>query len=166
MVTYEIKVTFKTEGECIYRKNEAEIPRIPYWSRYTEGGRVYGEDYIIVPAELPHKKRWLRHDLYYKAYHVEYLSHRMVQGDELYSPPNQDYLDRLVRIINPLPGESLVELWGFVEPGQPRIHHTVRLYFRFGENDGVIYAELEKREEEHFYYVRGSEPHKHIRVDV
>lgn len=56
MVTYEIKVTFKTEGECIYRKNEAEIPRIPYWSRFTEGGRVYGEDYIKVPAELPHKK--------------------------------------------------------------------------------------------------------------
>lgn len=148
MVTYEIKVTFRTEGECIYRKEEAEIPRIPDWSRYTEGGRVYGEDYIRVPAELPHKKRWLRHDLYYKAYHVEYLSHRLVLGDELYSTPSQEYLERLVHIINPSPGEPLVELWGHVDSGQPRIHHIVRHYFRFVETDNVIHAELEKSEED------------------
>lgn len=78
MGTYEIKVSFKTEGECIYRKNEAEIPRIPYWSRYTEGGRVYGEDYIKVPAELPHKKdslgtTFITRHIMLNTYHIEWF---------------------------------------------------------------------------------------------
>ena len=39
MIHYRIQVIVIPEGECRYRKSESQIPRLPKWSEYTEGGK-------------------------------------------------------------------------------------------------------------------------------
>ena len=151
MIHFRIKVGFRTEGDCIFRKDESLFPPLPDWSEYTWGGRVPEGQYIKGQAIFPYKKRWLGHDLYYKAYHVEYMTNvRVVDIDKWRTPPSQDYLEYVTHIIHPLPNEFLVLrqiAWG---SEKPHIYHELHCYYKFIETDGVILAVLEKSEEEHY----------------
>ena len=108
MISYRIQVRVIPEGECRYRKSEAQIPRLPEWSQYTEGGRTFTKAFSG-KVELQHIKRWFRHDLYYKAYRLEYVAWHKTIFNGVIMPPDKEYLDWIIQQINPSPNELLIE---------------------------------------------------------
>lgn len=150
MIHYRIEVRFRTDGECRYRREEAEIPKIPDWYEYCEGGRVYHEWYMKGQAKPPYKKRWLGHDLYYKAYHVEYWSipYAVFKYEEIM--PSNEYIERITNIIKPLPNEFLVERRAAKEPDGSSVFHDMYYYYKFVEIDGRIQAVLENSVEKKY----------------
>ena len=147
MIYYKIDVRFRTEGECIYRKEEADIPRIPDWSVYIEGGRTYTKSKSNSPAQLPCKKRTFRPNLYYKAYHVEYWAWHKTTSFGLVTAPSDDYLKWITQIINPLPNERLIESRSTRASIEPFIFHYAVYHYCFEDVAGTLQARLEKEEE-------------------
>lgn len=147
---YRIEVRFRTEGECIYRKKEADIPRIPDWSIYVEGGRTYKKGKSNSPAQLPCKKRTFRPNLYYKAYHVEYYAWHQTTSYGFVAMPSEDYLKWITQIINPLPNERFIESRSTRASIEPFIFHYADYYYQFEAVDGTIQPRLEKKEEGYF----------------
>ena len=153
MIHFRINVKFRTEGECIYRKEDAVFPPLPDWSEYTWGGRTPEGIYHKGKALFPYKKRRFRHDLYYKAYHVEYwTSVRFVDIGNWRTPPSHGYLESVTQIIKPLPDECLVVRQIGYETEDPRmyLHHELYCYYKYAVMDGTLQPVLEKSEEEHY----------------
>lgn len=148
--TYRIEVRFRTEGECIYRKKEADIPRIPGWSVYFEGGRTFTKSKDNSPVQLPCKKRTFRPNLYYKTYHVEYYAWHKTTSYGLVTAPNDDYLRWVTQIVNPLPKERFIESRSTRSSIEPFIFHYADYYYQFEDVDGNLQAILEKKEEGYF----------------
>lgn len=148
--SYKIEVRFRTEGECIYRKKEAEIPRIPDWSIYSEGGRTFTKSKGKSPAQLPCKKRTFRPNLYYKAYHVEYWAWHKTTSYGLVTEPSDDYLKWVTQIVNPLPNERLFESRSTRASIEPFIFHYADFCYRFENVDGTLQAILEDKKEGYF----------------
>lgn len=146
-VYYHIDVIICAEGECVYRKKDAVIPRIPNWSSYNEGGRTFEKWFDNHPAKLPYKRRLFRHNLYYKAYHVEYHVRNHSTTDGVINTPSEDYLNRFCQLVKPLPGEKLKERMATIESTKPFIYHYIDFYYRFEEVEGTTHAILEKEEE-------------------
>lgn len=148
--SYKIEVRFRTEGECVYRKKEADIPRIPDWSIYFEGGRTFTKSKGKRPAQLPCKKRTFRPNLYYKAYHVEYWAWHKTTSYGLVTEPSDDYLKWVTQIVNPLPNERLFESRSTRASIEPFIFHYADFCYRFENVDGTLQAILEDKKEGYF----------------
>ena len=140
MIQYRIQVRVIPEGECRYRKSESQIPRLPEWSEYTEGGRTYTKSYVKTPAQLPYKKRIFRPDLYYKAYHIEYRVRRIATSYGLVTAPSDDYLRWFTQIVNPSPKERFVESRSTMASIEPWIFHYADYYYQFEDVDGTLQA--------------------------
>ena len=146
MIQYRILVRVIPEGECRYRKSESQIPRLPEWSQYTEGGVTFTKVFSG-KVELPHIKRWFRHDLYYKAYRLEYVAWHKTIFNGVITPPDKEYLDWIIEQIHPSPNELLIESRTTRETWKPYIFHCATYRYRFEEIDGVMQAKLEKAED-------------------
>lgn len=147
---YKIEVRFRTEGECVYRKEESEIPRIPDWSIYSEGGRTYTKSFHKTPTPLPCKKRLFKPTLFYKAYHVEYYAWHKTTINGVITKPSERYLKWVTEIIKPLPNEKLIESRSTIVTTDPFIFHHADFYYRFDYVESAIQAIFEKQEEGYF----------------
>ena len=154
MISYRILVRVIPEGECRYRKSESQIPRLPEWSQYTEGGRTFTKAFSG-KVELPHVKRWFRHDLYYQSYRLEYVAGHIPISDGVITPPDKEYLDWITEQIKPSPNELLIERRTTRWSLEPCVFHSAIYHYRFEEIDGTIQARLEKAEDK--YVVRKRE---------
>ena len=95
---------------CNCRKEESIIPQIPSWCSKSLGGRTYGPHVSNIQPEIPHKKRWFAHNLYYKSYHVEYQiwEHRRQYRSAFNDcQPDSEYMDWMIKFIVPKPGELI-----------------------------------------------------------
>lgn len=146
MIQYRIQVRVIPEGECRYRKSESQIPRLPEWSQYTEGGRTFTKAFSG-KVELPYIKRWFRHDLYYKAYRLEYVAWHKTIMNGVIMPPDKGYLDWVTEQIHPSPNELLIESRTTRETWEPYTFHCATYHYRFKEIDGTMQARLENAED-------------------
>ena len=118
MVQFEIEVKILPNSYLYtdYRKEEAVLPHVPNWSRITAGGRTYGPHVCNVPPEPLHRKRRFKYDQYYKSYHVEYWiqERRSLCRCKFYNrPPDKNYMDEMLQLIKPLPGEFIIVELGY-----------------------------------------------------